>query len=430
MQQPDDSERFLPIEHPGLPAGFCVAPWVQMHVATNGNAAPCCEYAGTVGSVREKTVADIWSGEGMQDVRQRFLAGKKLKECWKCFEHERSNLRSMRAVMNHTFADHLDAIVEIGGRDAPSSMPVAFDIRFTNLCNLRCRTCWHGSSSKWFSDAKKLGSQQGDAAEIRSFDNVEAMMEQLAPALPLLEELYFAGGEPLLMEEHYILLRTLVERGQTHVKLRYNTNLSVTRFKGSSILDLWNKFEHVAVKASIDAAGSRGELIRKDLDWEGFVANVQALSKECPRVDFGYETTVSALNVLDLPDLFQELINRCEASPKQFSMHVLQEPGHYRVHVLPRALRKKAARQLASFVAGLRRGPYQADELTQFEERVARLRAHILDDGAEFREPAAIPEKRRCARQAARRKQREDAPKPGAGPVATVAAADMAGRRR
>ena len=39
------------------------------------------------------------------------------------------------------------------------------------------------------------------------------------------EEIYFAGGEPLVMQEHYTILEKLIEAGRTDVRLRYNTYL-------------------------------------------------------------------------------------------------------------------------------------------------------------------------------------------------------------
>ena len=59
-----------------------------------------------------------------------------------------------------------------------------------------------------------------------------------------MEEVYFAGGEPLIMEEHYRILQRLVEKKMFHVRLKYNTNFSQGIYKGVDVLKEWDKFEN------------------------------------------------------------------------------------------------------------------------------------------------------------------------------------------
>ena len=58
------------------------------------------------------------------------------------------------------------------------------------------------------------------------------MWEQLEPHLDHVEQIYFAGGEPLMMEEHYNILEELVRRKRFDVRLIYNTNFTHTELRG------------------------------------------------------------------------------------------------------------------------------------------------------------------------------------------------------
>ena len=80
-----------------------------------------------------------------------------------------------------------------------------------------------------------------------------------------LEEIYFAGGEPLIMEEHYRILKKLDERKMYHVRLKYNTNFSQMTFKKLDVMEIWNRFESVKIGASLDGMGKRGEYLRNCL---------------------------------------------------------------------------------------------------------------------------------------------------------------------
>ena len=42
--------------------------------------------------------------------------------------------------------------------------------------------------------------------------------------IPHMKQLYFAGGEATIIEEHYTLLEEVVKRGMLRIELRYNSN--------------------------------------------------------------------------------------------------------------------------------------------------------------------------------------------------------------
>ena len=124
----------------------------------------------------------------------------------------------------------------------------------------------------------------------------EDMWEQMQEHIPHLDQIYFAGGEPLIMEEHYRLLNELVKREMFHVRLIYNTNFSKLGYKDQDVLELWKKFHSVSIGASLDGCGPRAEYIRKGQDWEETVENRRRMMAVCPNVDFYVSSTVSIYN--------------------------------------------------------------------------------------------------------------------------------------
>ncbi|MGE0847335.1 MAG: twitch domain-containing radical SAM protein [Flavobacteriaceae bacterium] len=343
-----------------LPDGMCVMPWLNLHVSTLGEIMPCCEFKGDIGNLREDTLAESWRGDRLRAIREAFARGEPLAACGKCMERERYESDSLRLQANRRFAAWLDA------QDArtlarPADFPVALDIRFTNLCNFSCRSCWHGASSKWFQDGKAIGSLASDRAETRSFASFEEFFAQIEQGVDGIVDLYFAGGEPLMMEEHYRFLDRLIELGRTDVALRYHTNMSVTSFRGRSVFDLWKRFPNVLVIASVDAHGERGELLRRGFEWKLFVANMRALRRKCPHVAVDFGITVSALNILSLADLLRALESECGARPADFDIHSLQEPPYYRTDVLPRRLKARAAASLEAYIGELERRDLESD---------------------------------------------------------------------
>jgi radical SAM protein with 4Fe4S-binding SPASM domain len=335
-------------------AGLCVMPWINLNVRTNGELAPCCEFGGDIGNLSNTTLDEAWRSDKLQDVRRRFASGQKVRECWKCADREAHEGTSMRLEMNAHYAAWTDRLMHSETlMEAAPSHPAALDLRFSNLCNFKCRNCSHAASSRWYIESKKLGRAVGPTAEIRSFGSVDDVIAQFGSGLDCLEEIYFAGGEPLIQEEHYALLQLLCERNLTHVRLSYNTNMSVTRFAGQSIFDLWNRFSTVLVGASVDAAGDRGAYLRSGFDWQTFVTNVNALKAQCPKVHLRFGITVSSVNIQSLPELLRQLQQACGASPEQFHLHSLQSPSYYRTQILPRAQKRAAAENIEAYLAEL-----------------------------------------------------------------------------
>jgi len=331
---------------------FCVMPWINLHVATDGAISPCCEFDGSIGRVQAQGMNGAWNSEALRRIRHSFARGEAVAGCWKCFDRDQREGDSLRQQMNHQFGSWLQrlASAEDPFEVAPVS-PAALDVRFSNLCNFKCRSCWHGASSKWFTDGRAIGVTSGDKAEIKSFALAAEMLEQLSGWIGGIESIYFAGGEPLLMEEHYRLLEALVEARRTDVSLRYNTNMSVTGLGERSIFKLWNAFENVTVQASVDDVGARGALIRHGFDWSGFVGNIARLRRECPGVALEFGITVSALNVAGLAELLQALADECDAGASDIHAHSLQEPRFMRTQVLPRRRKREIEQRLSSFLA-------------------------------------------------------------------------------
>jgi sulfatase maturation enzyme AslB (radical SAM superfamily) len=211
-------------------------------------------------------------------------------------------------------------------------------VLFRSLCNLKCRSCGHIFSSQWYQDQAKLAGPEWKAQNkvLNYAGRTETdMWEQLIPHLDYVEQIYFAGGEPLLMEEHYRILDELVQRGRFDVRLIYNTNFTHTDLKGKSVFEYWKKFDSVAVGASLDATGARGEYIRKGTDWATVVKNRQEMIQVCPEVDFYISPTLSILNAWHLPDFHRDWVEQGLIRAQDLNVIILQDPAYYRIDIAP-----------------------------------------------------------------------------------------------
>jgi MoaA/NifB/PqqE/SkfB family radical SAM enzyme len=329
---------------------FCMLPWTHMHAFPDGRAYPCClaDYWHPVGDLRKNTMQEVWNQQPYRTIRLNMLSDQPSKECTKCYEQEQNGFFSMRNDSNRNYGHH---VAEVDSTLANGSHPDFkiryWDIRFSNLCNFRCRSCGPIFSSNWYNDHVKLYNRVPDVLGRdmlrieyagRTEDDIEQQMQE---HIPYLEQVYFAGGEPLIMKEHYTLLEKLIDADKTNVRIQYNTNFSELRFKDKHVFEYWKHFKNVSVGASLDASGDRAELMRKGTNWQQTLDNRRRMMAEVPHVDFYISATVSAINVLHVLDFHREWTELGLIQAKDFNINICQSPEWYRIDILPEKFKQE-----------------------------------------------------------------------------------------
>ena len=327
---------------------FCVLPWTHLHVGPNGNTYPCCivDWRENIGNVKDNTLKEIWNNDSMKGIRIDMLKGDKPNICRKCFEQEHHGLTSPRITANRNFREHIDKVRKVTKEDGENEefKLIYWDFRFSNLCNFKCRTCSAGLSSKWYDDEVKLfGSSTVDRAHIHVNDyskvNIEEYVDEFIQDV---EEIYFAGGEPLIMDEHYLILQKLINVGNTDIRLRYNTNLSRLSFKNWNVLELWKNFtkhkpENVDIYASLDGIGSVAEYSRSGTNWSKIEDNIKICLNS--NVRFNVSCTVSIFNILRIPEFVDRLVELGVIFYHIGLYNILTFPHHYHINILPKKLK-------------------------------------------------------------------------------------------
>jgi len=333
-----DRQRFLLTES----KTFCMYPWIHLHAYPTGEAYPCCHAemaVGPVGNCHRDSLKTIANSEGMRTLRNNMLTETKSAACTRCYEQEESGFFSGRQSANKHHGHHIEETYATNPDGSVDNFTMTYwDIRFSNLCNLKCRSCGHIFSSQWYQDQAKLAGP--DWASKHKVLNIAGrhktdMWEQLQPHLDYVEQIYFAGGEPLIMEEHYLILEELERRGRFDVRLIYNTNFTDVRLKNRLVFDYWKKFDSVSVGASLDDMGPRAEYIRKGTTWYEVEANRIAMMEICPQIDFYISPTLSIMNALSLPAFHKNWVERGLIRAQDLNVNILQDPAYYRIDIAP-----------------------------------------------------------------------------------------------
>lgn len=350
-----------------------MAPWVHMNINPNGDVYPCCllpicesdtsidgqednvyeqenplKYIASeceghprdfrVGSLMNESLQEIWNNDKMRELRRNMMAGKKSSFCTSCYKEEEVGHSSLRNTMNNNYSKHYKYVKETKEDGTFERFNLVYwDFRLNNICNFKCRMCGPGCSSAWEQEMRKEFDIKGEFPKI----DMDMVHHDIEPLYDIVEEVYFAGGEPLIADHHYEILNKLIEKGKTNVPIRYNTNFSTLIYKGTNVLDLWDKFEDVHIMISLDGIGKRGELIRKGFDWQKFLNNFKLFRSRFPDNNVRINFVVQAMNCFHVMDAHKELYLRgIIKSWDEFSLCILHNPDFMSVLILDSKSRK------------------------------------------------------------------------------------------
>ena len=310
---------------------LCMAPWTHTYLSPQTERRMCCastekatsfkQYIDTGSEAKEynpKTLDQHWNSEHMKSVRRRMMAGEELPECQVC-NNKLLNTDVYRTYFNSLFGHKEEDLWRLTNADGSTEMPVvSFDYRFSNLCNFKCRMCGDMLSSSWEAEQRKNEMWSPWAkpwmaepvrSKIKDFqeDQVE---KEFARAVDnhLIEEIYWVGGEPLMYEQHWKYMKQIVDNGDADkVYVRYNTNLSRTKYKGIDLYkDLLVHFKDWQICASIDGTGTTGEWIRDGLNYEKWLQNFKdgvAIKRHSRQMRL--DVTLTTPGLLEVKNLFR-----------------------------------------------------------------------------------------------------------------------------
>lgn len=335
--------------------GFCVAPFVHACIWTDGRVIPCCINQDEVfGDAKSQGLAEIYSNRNdkLLAFRQKLLSGERPASCHRCTRPESElDTESLRIWLNRSFGHVLDEMTVHPDGSVSDQKFAYYDIRFSNLCTLKCRMCDHINSSAIASEENASRGQRHKVLR-EPFEDFDEFSRFFVEHIEAAESMYFCGGEPLILEYHYKLLQLLIDHGKTDVFLKYNTNCTSIRFRDKKITDYWKKFPRVCLGMSLDDQGERAEFIRDGSSWPGILENLREIRRECPHVVLEWTPTIQVMNVLTAPDLHLALL--ADDLVDLWNYNVLTDPPYYSVQVMPEGLKQEVRTKWDSYVKALR----------------------------------------------------------------------------
>jgi len=376
---------------------FCILPWIHLSTRPDGSMRVCCtanassvgptndkEHGGMVGVLKTDdgkpnnlNVSDFvtsWNSDYMKNVRLQMLNGEKPPSCLKCYKEEEAGHKSKRQWETAYWSKRvlIDKLVSETNKDGSVPPKLAYiDLRFGTKCQLSCVMCSPHDSSGWIKDWKEIypkienpslketmmwkdkGSTNGSSYNWHK--NNPIFWEQFYEQIPHMQQLYFAGGESLIIEEHYKILEECIRQGHAkNLEIRYNSNGVEWR---EDLFDLWKHFKLVRFHYSVDNIGQMNDYIRYPSKWKRTEEVFHILDKETSdNVEVTIACAVQALNVYYIPDFLKwkltqgfKKINMFPFGAGGINYHFVYHPPHLNVKVLPKWFKEKCRQHYEEF---------------------------------------------------------------------------------
>ena len=217
---------------------FCIAPWTEMHFGVQKEVLPCCKYNNqhSFGNLNHTNdLEEIYNSEKAKYIRSSLFSGNRPIECNSCWKDEElSKNQSYREFHNEYYGDYIEEALENTNNDfsLKEIKLRRLDIRFDNKCNLKCRICNSDYSTSWYMDDVKLGRKPKKKTDVYQQSISSKVFDFIIEQLKNVDEIFFAGGEPLMQDGHYLILEKAIELGYNDkIRLTYNTNFSSLKYK-------------------------------------------------------------------------------------------------------------------------------------------------------------------------------------------------------
>jgi len=333
---------------------FCMKPWTALHVDVDSRVRPCCMFKGSVGDCSQKTLQQIFHDIPMQQLREDMLAGHLVDACQGCYNKE--NLLDSRDSMRlESLRDRSNLI---GLTDKPSTTDfelLELTASFNNLCNLACIMCGPKLSTSWHAPAVHFGlvSRHHKPLLVAGKGKID-LVAQILDNLDQIDHLNFTGGEPLMSDQLYEILKQIQKRGRTDLDIFIVTNLTKRSLGSSAWIDVMRGLPKLMLQASIDADGSRHEYLRPGADWSAIIEFRSELLRELPDLLFEIQPVVNLINTLHLPDLHRSWVDRNYIQADQCRLNWLRQPTYLDIRHAPIALRRAIVDKYTDHLAWLK----------------------------------------------------------------------------
>ena len=349
---------------------FCILAEQGLHLHNSGRCNSCSDSLeywkdanGQDMTLDQISLEDIWNSDDRKNFVKQLNSGVQHSNCEKCWQKERVGIPSKRQTANKDWLD--SAKLE-------KTTPQYIDLKWGNVCNLKCRHCNPWTSSRWIKDWHNLDSQFKDieykeyleqfVSTNKSYNqsNHKNFHDKFKQWFAECEHLSLYGGEGMYVPAVLDTLDHAVQTGDSkNIDLYINTNGSIY---SEQWIETLKQFRKVRMAFSLDGINKSFEYIRYGAEWENVKQNFLAYKQAGFKVEI--VTTIFVHNVFDSMDIIKNLYLEFD---RVADVNWVYGPEWLDVRILPNYVKQKCLDKIKTDWNNMQDilQPHNVDQFTQ-----------------------------------------------------------------
>ena len=310
---------------------FCAVPWNHFEIFTNGDVRTCSK-GHTFGNINDQPLDQILQSPEIQSIKQDLLADRASNNCHDC--HQLSTGTEHFDLRNHY--NPMFKNFDIDYEDITAFELNGIDLHWDNTCNFKCVYCNASQSSL-------IAQEQGIVITCTDHNNIDKIIALIKKNQHVMKEIYFSGGEPLLVKHNVKLLKEITN---TQLPIRINSNISQAVDTNPVFAEL-KRFNNVLWTVSAECQGEQFNYIRNGGNWNQFLHNLNTVKSLGHQVRLNLVWFVA--NITSMFNTIEYFVT--EHGISDITINQLSGHEYLRARHAPAELKQQAQEQLDRLLA-------------------------------------------------------------------------------
>jgi sulfatase maturation enzyme AslB (radical SAM superfamily) len=335
---------------------FCNTPWYEAHIYWDGSLGICCKESRKLSTdpkynIKTMSLREWFNSPPVRQLRKEVLSDTATDICSQCYHEEDMHGTSRRHKANQKSVIFTHAAFENSYKQSPGynhfelsqqqdgitdTLPIDLHIDLGNYCNLACKMCWSGASSRIATQYVRWGHE--DHRQYLGTDWTKdsitwnRFLDELV-AIPKLKNVHLMGGETLLSPRFEELVNFMISHNRFDICFSFVTNGTVFN---DSLMDKLSQFSRVGIEVSIETTTPHNDYVRQGTDTALIIKNIQKYQKICnDKVSVTLRPAISALTI----GYYYSLLEYCLENKLIIKSLLVTAPAYLNANVLPEAIK-------------------------------------------------------------------------------------------
>ena len=337
---------------------FCNTPWYEAHIYWDGSLGICCQESRKLSTdpkynIKTMSLQEWFNSPPVRQLRKEVLSDTTTDICSQCYHEEDMHGTSRRHKANQKSVIFTHSAFQNSYKQSPGynhfelsqqqdgitdTLPIDLHIDLGNYCNLACKMCWSGASSRIATQYVRWGHEDHRQYLGNDWTKDSATWNRFLDELltiPKLKNVHLMGGETLLTPRFEELVDFMISHNRFDVCFSFVTNGTVFN---DSLMDKLSRFSRVGIEVSIETTTPHNDYVRQGTNTALIIKNIEKYQKICnDKVSVTLRPAISALTI----GYYYSLLEYCLENKLIIKSLLVTAPSYLNASILPEAIKKQ-----------------------------------------------------------------------------------------